>query len=126
MAAAVEYKIGTRVTYLVTVVDPNGNLIQNLPPETLVTVTSSDPSTVLVLLDGSNQFQFDILCSMPGSTVITVKVAGGALDSTNTIAIAVLGEVPGPDKEAAALRAASVVIEPTGSAPITIEPAPVK
>lgn len=124
MAAAIEYKIGTRVTYLITVVDPDGNPIPKLPPETLVTVTSSDPSTVLVLLDGSNQFQFDILCSMPGSTVITAHVFGGALDSTNTIAIAVIGEAPGPDKEAAALRAASLVIEPTVSSPITISLAP--
>lgn len=113
MATAIEKKVGEVVTVTANTVDPDGNPFANLPTVDSVDWVSTNAGVAYVTPDPKDPTSATVTCIAPGSTVIQCELKAGLVDIIDSLAIAVVGQAPGPDKEAARLRTASLSLVAT-------------
>ena len=111
MAAAIEKKVGEVFTLSLSLLNPDGSDFGALPPGAGPTFESSNSAVVSMSQDAELPFEVMCSCASPGSSVISGKVSGGGMNTENSVAIAVLGAIAGPDKEDARIRGAIVVLD---------------
>ena len=113
MAAAIEKKVGEAFILNLSLLNPDGSEFGALPAGAGMAFESSNSAVVSMSQDVALPFQVACSCVAPGSSVISGKVLGGGMNTENSIAVAVIGAVAGPDKEDARIRGAIVVLEIT-------------
>jgi hypothetical protein len=103
-----EIQAGSTNGFTAKVYDHAGKEITKLPDGVVMQLESTNPGIASVTDDPANPFRFHVVGHRRGSTLVNVRVRGGALDATQSLAITVLGDIAGtlddPRLKAAELR----------------------